>query len=147
MSVFLMKIGEVICWKEKMTLKEESWWFGSFIDVIETMGLFIQEECMDLGNYDWNTFTIFVIMIENFFKIHFINCLDYYMEVKKWVTSHSLDYIVHGILQARILENTIPSPADLPDLGIKPRSPALQVDSLPTELSEKPKLLHFFHSV
>ena len=70
MSVFLMKIGEVICWKEKMTLKEESWWFGSFIDVIEIMGLFIQEECMDLGNYGWNTFTIFVIMIKkNFFLI------------------------------------------------------------------------------
>ena len=31
------------------------------------MGLFIQEECMDLGNYDWNTFTIFVIMIEKIF--------------------------------------------------------------------------------
>ena len=29
----------------------------------------------------------------------------------------------------------IPSPVDLPDLGIKPGSPALQADSLPTELS------------
>ena len=28
----------------------------------------------------------------------------------------------------------IPSPRDLPDLGIEPRSPALQVDSLPAEL-------------
>ena len=27
-----------------------------------------------------------------------------------------------------------PSPGDLTDLGIKPRSPALQADSLPTEL-------------
>ena len=32
----------------------------------------------------------------------------------------------------------IPSPADLPDLGIKQGFPALQVDSLPTELSGKP---------
>ena len=31
-----------------------------------------------------------------------------------------------------------PSPADLPDPGIKPWSLALQVDSLPTELSGKP---------
>jgi len=31
-----------------------------------------------------------------------------------------------------------PSPGDLPDPGIKPGSPAWQVDSLPTELSEKP---------
>ena len=32
----------------------------------------------------------------------------------------------------------IPSPGDLPDLGIEPGSPALQVDSLPAELSGKP---------
>ena len=32
---------------------------------------------------------------------------------------------------------TVPSPVDLPDPGIEPGSPALQVDSLPTELSEK----------
>ena len=31
-----------------------------------------------------------------------------------------------------------PSPGDLPDPWIKPRSPALQADSLPTELQEKP---------
>ena len=93
-----------------------------------------------------------------------------------------IDYTVHGILQATILEWIafpfsrgpsqhrdwtqvyliaegfftswatreaqeywsgwpIPSSADLPDPGIKPRSPALQEDSLPTELwgSSKPK--------
>ena len=31
-----------------------------------------------------------------------------------------------------------PSPGDLPDPGIEPRSPALQADSLPSELSGKP---------
>ena len=31
-----------------------------------------------------------------------------------------------------------PSPGDLPDPGIEPRSPALQADSLPTELWGKP---------
>ena len=39
----------------------------------------------------------------------------------------------------RILEwVAIPSPVDLPDPGIKLGSPALQADSLPTELSRKP---------
>ena len=43
--------------------------------------------------------------------------------------------VAHGILQARILEwVAFPSPGDLPDPGIKPGSPALQVDSLSTEL-------------
>ena len=45
---------------------------------------------------------------------------------------------IYGILQARILEwAAIRSPEDLPNPGIKPRSPALQVDSLPSELPEK----------
>ena len=59
-----------------------------------------------------------------------------------------MDYTVHGILQARILEwvELFPSPGDPPNPGIKPRSPELQVDSLPAKPQEKPKqwvnLLH-----
>ena len=34
---------------------------------------------------------------------------------------------------------TFPSPGDLPNSGIEPRSPALQVDSLPAEPQGKPK--------
>ena len=34
-----------------------------------------------------------------------------------------------------------PSPGDLPDLGIEPRSPALQTDSLPTELQGRPQYI------
>ena len=38
---------------------------------------------------------------------------------------------VHGILQATVLKWVpFPSPGDLPNLGIKPRSPTLQLDSL-----------------
>ena len=36
----------------------------------------------------------------------------------------------------------IPSPVDLPNPGIQPRSPALHVDSLPIELSGKPPKKH-----
>ena len=53
---------------------------------------------------------------------------------------HPKDYTVHGILQARILEwGAFPSPGDLPNPGIEPRSPALQADSLPAEPQGKPK--------
>ena len=53
-----------------------------------------------------------------------------------------MDYTVRGILQARILEwVAIPSPGDLPNSEIEPRSPALQADSLPSELQGKPKLI------
>ena len=48
-----------------------------------------------------------------------------------------MDYTVHGILhefQARILEwVAIPFSGDLPNPGIEPTSPILQVDSLPAD--------------
>ena len=50
------------------------------------------------------------------------------------------DYTAHGILQARILEWVafrFSTGASQP--GIKPRSPAMQADSLPAELQRKPK--------
>ena len=53
-----------------------------------------------------------------------------------------MDYIAHEILQARILEwIAIPfsRAGDLPNPGIEPRSPALQVDSLLVKPQEKSK--------
>ena len=47
---------------------------------------------------------------------------------------------VHGILQTGILVwATIPFPRDFPNPRIKPGSPALQADSLPSEPPGKPK--------
>ena len=45
---------------------------------------------------------------------------------------------VHGILQARTNTGVgCPPPGDLPDLGIEPRYPTLQAESLPSEPTEK----------
>ena len=42
-----------------------------------------------------------------------------------------MDYAVQGILQARILEwVAVPYPGDLPNPGIDPRSPTLQVETI-----------------
>ena len=65
-----------------------------------------------------------------------------------------MDCTIHGILQARILEwVAVPSPGDLPNPGIEPRSPALRVDSLPAEPQGKPEgketalnVSSFYHS-
>ena len=71
-------------------------------------------------------------------------CVCVHMKVKVTQSCLTLcnlmDYTVHGILQARILEwvEPFPFPGDLPNQGIKPRSPALQVDSLPAEPQGKP---------
>ena len=50
-----------------------------------------------------------------------------------------MDYAVHGILQARILEwVAFPFSRESSQPGIKPRSPALQADALPAEPQGKP---------
>ena len=50
--------------------------------------------------------------------------------------------MVLTVLQARILEwVAFPSPEDLPHPGIKPGSPALLADSLPTELQGMPPVV------
>ena len=47
-------------------------------------------------------------------------------------------FSIHGIFQARVLEwVAISFSGDLPDPGIKARSPVLQADALPSELSGK----------
>ena len=52
-----------------------------------------------------------------------------------------MDYTVHGILQARMLERVaFPSLGHLPNPGIEPRSPSLQVDFLPAEPQGKPTI-------
>ena len=52
----------------------------------------------------------------------------------------------HRILQARILEwVAIPFSRYLPNQGIKPRSPTLQADSLPSELRGKPYIYIMEH--
>ena len=47
-----------------------------------------------------------------------------------------MDYTVHGILQARILERVV---FPFSRGSLQPRSPALRADSLPAELPGKPK--------
>ena len=47
-----------------------------------------------------------------------------------------MDYMVHGMLLARITgvdSQPFPSPRDLPNPEIEPRSPILHADSLPAE--------------
>ena len=49
--------------------------------------------------------------------------------------SNPIAYAVHGILQARTLEWVgFPFSGDLPNPGVKPRSPILQAHSLPAGL-------------
>jgi len=53
---------------------------------------------------------------------------------------YTVDYTVHGILQARILGwVAVPFFRDCPNPGIEHRSPTLQVDYLPAEPLGKPK--------
>ena len=53
---------------------------------------------------------------------------------------NTMDYTVHGILQARILEwVAFPFSRGSSNSGIEPRPPGLQADSLPAEPQGKPR--------
>ena len=57
-----------------------------------------------------------------------------------WTTGHQASWSM-GILQARILEwVAMPSSRGSSQSGVKPRSPALQADSLPTEPPGNPNI-------
>ena len=82
----------------------------------------------------------FYIFIDINIKIYLINMKVKVLAPQSCPTLCNLmDYgplgsSVHGILQARILEwVAISFSMEFPDPGIKPRSPALQADSLPSE--------------
>ena len=73
-----------------------------------------------------------------------------WQQQQQWNTRAGFDFAsksesesssVATMLQARMLEWVgVPSPEALPNPGMQPNSPALQVDSLPAELLGKPLL-------
>ena len=58
-----------------------------------------------------------------------------------WTVAHQAPLSMGFSRQEYWSGSPFPSPGDLPDPGIEPGSPALQADSLPTELQEKQKVL------
>ena len=58
--------------------------------------------------------------------------------VAPWTVAHQAPLSMGFSRQEYWSGLPFPSPEDLSDPGIEPRSPALQADSLPTELSGKP---------
>ena len=60
--------------------------------------------------------------------------------VTPWTVAHQAPLSMGFSKQEYCSGLPFPSPRDLPDPGIKPRSPALQAYSLPIELSGKPHL-------
>ena len=56
-----------------------------------------------------------------------------------WTVAHQVSLFMEFSRQEYWRGLSCPSPGDLPNPGIKPRSPALQADSLPYELPGKPE--------
>ena len=56
-----------------------------------------------------------------------------------WTAAHQAPLFMRFSRQGHWSGLPFPSPGDLPNPGIKTRSPALQADSLPTELQGKPR--------
>ena len=58
--------------------------------------------------------------------------------VTPWTVAHQTPLTMEFSRQEYWSGLPFPSSGDLPDLGIEPRTPALQANSLPVELSGKP---------
>ena len=58
--------------------------------------------------------------------------------VTPWTVAHKVPLSMGFSRQDYWSGLPFPSPGDLPDPGIEPMTPALQADSLPTELGGKP---------
>ena len=87
---------------------------------------------------DWSKFVESILVGSK--GIHFYGGKVQWSEVKVAQSCPTLcNPMDYGVLQARILEwVAFPSPGDLPNPGIEPRSPTLQVDSLRAEPPGKP---------
>ena len=112
-----------------MTLVEsgkwKQWWSLTWASI-----LIHSRDISDLVKY-WHNITVTHIFFFTFIEWKLLSCVQ---------LCNPMDYTLHGILQARILEwVAFPSPGDLPNPRIEPQSPTLQADSLPAEPPGKPK--------
>ena len=60
------------------------------------------------------------------------SCVPFF--VTPWIVAHQAPLSMEFFRQEYCSGLPFPSPGDLPDPGIKPRSPAMQADCLPSEL-------------
>ena len=61
-----------------------------------------------------------------------------------WTAAHQAPVSMRFSRQGYWSGLPFPSPGDLPNPGIEPGTPALQADSLPTELQGKPRFIKDF---
>ena len=100
------------------------------------MTAYIHLSCTAFINY----LTVFHEHLGNFQFL--IMCVSHSVKyVTPWTAAHQAPLCMEFPRQEYWSGWPFPSPRDLPNPGIKPRSPALQVDSLPSETPQKP----FYH--
>ena len=73
-------------------------------------------------------------------KVKSLSCIQLF--VTPWTVAYKAPLSMEFSGQEYWSGLPFPSPGDLPNPGIKPRSPALQADSLPSELPGKPYVVH-----
>ena len=106
------------------SVKWEQWWS------LTQASILIHRDISDLVKY-WHNITVIHIFFFTFIEWKLLSCVQ---------LCNPMDYTLHGILQAIILEwVAFPSPGDLPNPRTEPQSPTLQADSLPAEPPGKPK--------
>ena len=96
-------------------------------------------------------FLLMMHLFRNMYILEIISCDKYKINTIS-LSGYGVNVLMQGFLPALwfpgnspgkktgVGSHSFPSSGDLPDPGIKPMSPALKADSLPSELPEKPPI-------
>ena len=79
---------------------------------------------------------VFTYICIIYVKVKLLSCV--WLFVIPWTVAHQAPQSLEFSRQEYWSGLPFPSPGDLPNPGIKPRSPTLQADSLPSEPAGKP---------
>ena len=116
----LVKKMPTLSWKSSPRTKLEQFEETNQQILIQRINLWVHVDCIGLNCVPSNLCLMLLL--------NFVVVADSF--ATPWTVACQAP--VHGISQGRILELPFPPSGDLPNLGTKPRSPALQVNFLPS---------------
>ena len=93
-----------------------------------------------MTDYNFNKFNLSYSISEHLFESESVSHLVMHNSVVPWTVAHRTSLLMKFSGEDYWSGYSFPSPEDLPNSGIKPGSPMLQADSLPSEPPEKPQI-------
>ena len=128
-------------WSEKW-VSDISWWWQIKLGFNEWVGLKEQREVQTQYCAPYLYIQLFISHLPQLckVKVKVKSLSSVRLFATPWTVAHQAPWSMRFSRHEYQSGLPFPSPGDLPDPGIKPRSPALQADALPSEPPGKPNL-------